>query len=199
MVACCGADAHNLYESHLIVISLPLREKHMSNNMAVPSAGALENTPIAVETATLGINQFTSAELEAFLLQFARNAGMFSLVLVKENGQGYNAVVHHGGLHPKVRLALMSDDRSMISSSWNVRDMIERLFSDGVFPADIERTVNRTLQGLDGSVMLKIAQVDRNGDVVRYEPSGSAIPIPLTRPTGFRITKAIWHEDNIWP
>lgn len=167
------------------------------SNTTLDQSSDLPDTPgIRLQTATLGINELTYEQMKALLLTYASRASMFSLVLVKENGQGYNAVLHHGP-QPKVRLALV--DRGTISSTWIVRDLVEQLFANGQFTPHIESVVNRALQGLDGSVMLKIAQVNAGGEIVRHDYSIAGGGRQTSTPVGFTITKAVWHEDNIWP
>lgn len=117
---------------------------------------------------------FNEQQLRAFIQKFLReNEGAFNITLVKENGQNYNTVFHNGGSDPKVRIALMAGKPPIVSSSWNVRDIIESVLADGKFSAETEELVDRTLGGSLGSVLLKV----RNG----------------------KIASAHFHEGEIWP
>ncbi|HTE57953.1 MAG TPA: hypothetical protein VK694_04370 [Verrucomicrobiae bacterium] len=117
---------------------------------------------------------FNGPQLRAFIRKFSsENEGTFQITLVKENGQNYNAVFHNGGSDPKVRVALMFGKPRLVSSAWDVRDIIESELSGGKFSPQIEELVDHTLGGSLGSVYLKI----ENG----------------------KLASAHFHEGQIWP
>ena len=137
----------------------------------LPGLPPLRFSPVVVTTLTV-------AQMKHLLTEFGQYAEMFSIVLVKENGKGYNAVLHNGGTNPKLRLALVSATGN-IESSLLVRDLVEAVYSGGAFPPHIQIVVDRVLQNLNGSVMLKV--------VCDHDTKT------------FRVTDAIWHRGNIWP
>jgi hypothetical protein len=102
------------------------------------------------------------------------SAGYYGITLVKENGQGYNVVFHRGGAYPKTRIALTSKAYpDIVGSSWEVRDIIDRVLSAGAFPEDIKQIVDRTLMGSLGCVKLVV----ENGVIIA----------------------AHFHEGELWP